>query len=75
MNMMVMKHKNRLIFRLTVTPASPDRRKKEYKIFEGEPSFFKLSHKEKKDFIDGEIIKVKEFLNKEYQQFKGRGTF
>ena len=46
------------------------RREKEYKIFEGEPSFFKLSKKEKKDIIDGEIIKVKEFLDKEYIQYK-----
>lgn len=70
-----MKHKDRLIFRLTVTPASPERREKEYKIFEGEPSFFKLSHKEKKNFIDDEITKVKEFLDKEYLQYKGQITF
>ena len=70
-----MKHKDRLIFRLTVTPASPERREKEYKIFEGEPSFFKLSHKEKKNFIDDEITKVKEFLDKEYMQYKGQITF
>jgi hypothetical protein len=60
---------------LTVTPASPERREKEYKIFEGEPSFFKLSHKEKKNFIDDEITKVKEFLDKEYLQYKGQITF
>ena len=70
-----MKEKNRLIFRLTVTPASQERRKKEYKIFEGEPSFFKLSHKEKKDFIDGEIIKVKEFLDKIYHHYQEQRTF
>ena len=70
-----MVHTNRLIFQLTVTPASPKRRKKEYKIFEGEPSFFELSKKEKKDFIDGEIIKVKEFLDKEYMKHNGQRTF
>ena len=66
----MMAYKKRLIFSLTVAPASTDRREKEYKIFEGEPSFFKLSKKEKKDIIDGEIIKVKEFLDKEYIQYK-----
>lgn len=62
----MIEQKKRLIFQLIVTPASPGRRKKDYKIFEGDPSFFKLSQKEKKDFINGEIIKVKEFLNMEY---------
>jgi hypothetical protein len=71
----MMVHKERLIFLLTVAPGSTERREKEYKIFDGEPSFFKLSKKEKKDFINGEIIKVKEFLDKEYRQDKRQRAF
>lgn len=65
-----MGHKNNLIFQLTVTHADAGEGDKEYKIFDGEPSFFNLSNNERKDFIDEEIIKVKEFLTREYMQSK-----
>lgn len=65
-----MGRKNNLIFQLTVAHANASEREKEYKIFDGEPSFFNLSKKERKDFINQEIIKVKEFLDREYRQSK-----
>lgn len=61
----MMGHKERLIFQLTL--ARPDNRETEYKIFEGEPSFFKLAQKDKQAFVNSEIIKVKKFLDREYR--------
>lgn len=61
-----MGHKERLIFQLTL--AQPDKREKEYKIFEGEPSFFNLDQKDMQEFVNGEVVKVKEFLNREYRR-------
>jgi hypothetical protein len=63
-----MRQKDRIIFRLTVTPADAGGREKEYKIFEGEPSFFNLSRKERRMFVEREIIRVKEFLDQEYRR-------
>ncbi len=65
-----MGHKNNLIFQLTVTPTNVGERDKEYKIFDGEPSFFDLSQKDRKDFLNQEIAKVKEFLDREYMHSK-----
>jgi hypothetical protein len=61
-----MGHKERLIFQLTL--AQPDNREKEYKIFEGKPSFFNLDQKGKQDFINCEVTKVKRFLDREYRK-------
>lgn len=63
-----MRQKNRIIFRLTVTPANAGEREREYKIFEGEPSFFNLSRKERRVFVEREIDRVKEFLDREYRR-------
>jgi len=65
-----MGRKNNLIFQLTVGHVNASEREKEYKIFDGEPSFFNLSKKERKDFINQELIKVKEFLDREYRKSK-----
>lgn len=65
-----MGRKNNLIFQLTVAHANANEREKEYQIFDGEPSFFNLSKKERKDFINQELIKVKEFLDREYRHSK-----
>jgi len=65
-----MGRKNNLIFQLTVAHATASEREKEYKIFDGEPSFFNLSQKERKAFINQELIKVKEFLEREYLKSK-----
>jgi hypothetical protein len=66
-----MKQNDRIIFRLTVTPANAGGREKEYKIFDGDPSFFKLSRKERRVFVEREISRVKEFLDREYRHPKG----
>lgn len=63
----MMRQKNRIIFRLTVTPANAGGREKEYKIYDGEPSFFNLSRKERKVFVENEISRVKDFLDREYR--------
>lgn len=63
-----MKTKKPILLRLTINQRN-SLAARQYTIFDIEPSFFTLSNKEKKDFINKEKLKIKELLTDAFQHY------